>query len=102
MRNLRLKYLVLSLRPSSHTQLRIIPIFTVQVIPHKLPRKHLQRLGPFPSLIGQLISAMTQQDASWEFTPLTQFDPLAGNYISLGKASLINIKVNSYSEVLFV
>ena len=47
------------------------PISTVQVTPHKLPWKHLQRLGPFPSVIGQLISAMHQQDASWGFTPLT-------------------------------
>ncbi len=49
----------------------MIPIFAVQVIPHKqLPRKQLQRLGLSPILIGQLISA-SQQDASLEFTPLT-------------------------------
>ncbi len=53
-----------------HRKLPMIPISTLQVIPH-LPWKYLQRLGPFPSLTGQLISAILRQNASWEFTPLT-------------------------------
>ncbi len=68
-------------------QWRPCAISSVQVTPHKLPWKHLQRLGPFPSLIGQLISAMHQQDAPWKFTLVSWFNSLAGNYLSLCKAS---------------
>ena len=46
------------------SQWRPCAISSVQVTPHKLPWKHLQRFGPFPSVIGQLISAMHQHPRS--------------------------------------
>ncbi len=50
----------------------MIPISSVQVIPHKLTWKHRQRFGPFPSLIG----------------------PLAWNYLSLDFAGLLDMDGN--------
>ena len=38
-------------------------------------------------LIGQLIPAMRVNHAAWKFSPMTQFDSFAENYVSLGKAS---------------
>ncbi len=43
--------------------------------PHKLPWKHLQRLGPFPSLIGQLISIPDKTDTQTYTQPETVGNP---------------------------
>ena len=45
-----------------NNQLRVIAISTVQLIPHKLLSKHLQRLGLFPSLIGQLMLSQDKHE----------------------------------------